>query len=503
MDERTKLGLGVLGAALMLGSLGDWLLRATPWGINVFLWVAVLAGAAVALSRWGRLEVAGGGRWLVPVAVFFAAAVAWRDSPVVASLNVLAVLLALSLAAFRGQRGGLRRSSISEYVLGGIYTGTLSSAGPLPVMVKEVQWREVARGRWRGPALGVTRGLFLAIPLLLAFGGLFTAADAVFETFVVEVFGFDVAELFGHVFLTLFFAWAVAGLLWVALLARNPESLAFARPAALSLTIVEVGVVLGLLDALFLAFVVVQVRYLFGGGERVVETVGLTYAEYARHGFFELVTVAALALPMLLLVHWLLRAENRAHERAFRALSGIMVALLFVIVASALQRMYLYTQQFGLTELRLYTTIFMLWISVVLAWLVLTVLRGRRDRFAFGVLTTGFAAILLINALNPDALIARVNVDRMVAGKEFDAYYLTLLSADAAPVLVESLPRMSEPDRRMIEEDLQNRWADAEGRDWRTWNLGRSRARYLVDARIEVPGESTAIAEPVHKIDSA
>ena len=109
MDERTKLGLGVLGAALMLGSLGDWLLRATPWGINVFLWVAVLAGAAVALSRWGRLEVAGGGRWLVPVAVFFAVAVAWRDSPVVTSLNVLAVLLALSLAAFRGQRGGIRR----------------------------------------------------------------------------------------------------------------------------------------------------------------------------------------------------------------------------------------------------------------------------------------------------------------------------------------------------------------------------------------------------------
>jgi hypothetical protein len=95
MDERTKVGLGVLGAALVLGSLGDWLLRATPWGINVLLWVAVLAGSAVPLSRWGRLEVVGEGRWLVPVAVLFAAAVAWRDSPVVASLNVLAVLVAL------------------------------------------------------------------------------------------------------------------------------------------------------------------------------------------------------------------------------------------------------------------------------------------------------------------------------------------------------------------------------------------------------------------------
>jgi hypothetical protein len=486
MDERTKLGLGVLGAALVLGLLGDLLLRATPWGINAFLWVATLAGAAVVLSRWGRLEVAGGGRWLVPVAVFFAAALAWRDSPVVATLDVLAVLVALSLAAYRGRRGRMRLSGVSEYVLGGIYAGALSSAGPLPVMVKEVRWREVARGRWRGSSLAAARGLLLAVPLLLVFGGLFAAADAVFETLVVDLFGFDVVELFGHVFLMLFFAWIVAGLLWVALLARNPESLSLSRPAALSLGVVEVGVVLGLLDALFLAFVVVQVRYLFGGADRVVETAGLTYAEYARRGFFELVSVTALVLPLLLLAHWLLRAENRAHERAFRVLSGIMVALLFVIVASALQRMYLYTQEFGLTELRLYTTIFMVWLSVILLWFVLTVLGGRRERFAFGVLATGFAAILLINALNPDALIARVNVDRMEAGKRFDAYYLTGLSADAVPIMIEALPTMDGANRRSVEGHLDDFFRRSSGNtDWRTWNLSRSRAQHLVEASQE------------------
>ena len=74
MDDRTKLGLGLLAAALTLGLLGDLLLRATPWGINVLLWVAILATVAVALWRWGRLEAAGSGRWLVPVAVCFAAA---------------------------------------------------------------------------------------------------------------------------------------------------------------------------------------------------------------------------------------------------------------------------------------------------------------------------------------------------------------------------------------------------------------------------------------------
>jgi len=270
-------------------------------------------------------------------------------------------------------------------------------------------------------------------------------------------------------------------------MARVPENLTIPRPRVVSLGIVEVGIVLGLLNLMFLTFVVIQVRYLFGGAGRVEATAGLTYSEYARHGFFELVTVTALVLPLLLVAHWLLRTENRAHERLFKALAGVMIGLLFVIVASALQRMYLYQQEFGLTELRLYTTVFMLWISAVLIWFVLTVLRDRRERFAFGALVAGFVAIFAINAMNPDALIASTNIDRMEEGKRFDAYYLTTLSADAVPVLVEALPEIG--DRTLwkdhtVEQELVYRW-DTRRPDWRTWNLSRSRARQSIKNYLE------------------
>src|SRR5207249_11136508 len=90
------------------------------------------------------------------------------------------------------------------------------------------------------------------------------------------------------------------------------SSPAGAQPASrFALGAVEVGVVLGLLDALFLGFVCVQVRYLFGGAAWVTATGGLTYAEYARRGFFELSWATALALPLLLTLHWLLRADDR------------------------------------------------------------------------------------------------------------------------------------------------------------------------------------------------
>ncbi|HEX2740416.1 MAG TPA: DUF4173 domain-containing protein [Rubrobacter sp.] len=492
MGERTRLGLGILGGALALGGLGDALLRATPWGVNFLLWITALVGLSLLLVMWGRVGTGGEGRWLVFVALLFAFGVVLRDSTVVVFLDVVAVLISLSLAVWRGHSGSLRRAGLSEYVLGGAYAGSLSSAGPIPVSVSDVDWREVVRGRWKGQALAVSRGVLLAAPLLLLFGALFVAADAIFERLVLDVFGFDLAEIFQHLLLISVFAWITAGMFWTGLMARAPENLVIRRPRIISLGIVEVGIVLGLLDLLFLAFVAIQVRYLFGGAERVAATAGLTYAEYARRGFFELVTVTALTLPLLLLSHWLLRRENRAHERVFMALAAIMVGLLFVVVASALQRMYLYQQAFGLTELRLYTTVFMAWISAVLLWFVFTVLRNRRDSFAFGALVAGFVAILAINAMNPDAIIARTNVERAENGRELDVYYLTTLSADAVPVLVKAFPEIGDKrfqdrwtgERHTFRGEITDRW-NAKNSDWRTWNLGRSRARLSVRTYLE------------------
>jgi hypothetical protein len=487
VGERTRLGLGVLGAALVLGGLGDILLRATPWGINFLIWVTTLVGIAALLAGWGRVGTGGDGRWMVLVAVVFASGIVLRASPVVVALDVLAVMISLSLAVWRGRGDSLLHAGISDYIMGGVFSGLLTSAGPLPVSVADIEWREALRGRWKGRALAVSRGVLLAAPLLILFGALFVAADAIFERLVSDVFGFDLSDVFTHLLLVCLFAWVSAGLLWAGLMARVPEDLVIPRPRVISLGIVEVGVILGLLDLLFVTFVVIQVRYLFGGAGHVSVTSGLTYAEYARHGFFELATVTALALPLLLLAHWLLRAENRTHELVFRALAGTMVALLFVVVASALQRMYLYQSEFGLTELRLYTTVFMLWISAVLVWFVLTVMRGRRESFAFGALVTGFAAIFAINAMNPDALIASTNIERMEEGKRFDAYYLTTLSADAVPVLVEALPEIGQVPAwqdQSVEDAVRHDWRPG-STEWRTWNLGRSRAHQAIGDYIE------------------
>jgi hypothetical protein len=231
----------------------------------------------------------------------------------------------------------------------------------------------------------------------------------------------------------------------------------------------EVAIVLALLDLLFLAFVLVQLRYLFGGASLVVERTHLTYAEYARHGFFELVAVAALVLPLLLLADWLRRREPGRSDRIFKLLAGALILLLFVVMASALQRMRLYQREYGLTELRFYVTGVMLWLAVVFVWLGITVLRGRRELFYVGALVSGFAAILAVNVVNPDALIARTNLDR----QRLDVPYLMKLSDDATPTLVNALPSLDPADRRLLEAELASRRG---GQDWRNWNWSRHRA---------------------------
>jgi Domain of unknown function (DUF4153) len=476
MSPRARVAAEIVTGALVLGVLGDVLLRAAPWGVNILLWMlaALMVVAVLAPQRPEAVK----GAWLALPALIFAAGFAWRASPVIAMLNLLGLGVTASLALLCAQGGRVLDGSLAEYVLGALLAGLNAAFGALPLGISEVPWKELFASRGRGRALAAARGVLLAVLPLVVFGALFASADAVFKSLVKDVFNFDLSTLASHGLLIAFFAWVSAG--WLRGAALGEERKFVAERAStgpvISLGIIEIAVVLGLVDLLFLSFVIVQVRYLFGGAAQLQATSGLTYAEYARSGFFQLVTVAALSLPLLLAAHWTLRKENSADERKFRALAGLLVLLLFVILASAFQRMRLYQSEYGLTELRVYTTAFMVWLAVVLAWFAVTVLRGDRKHFAVGALVAGYGLILALEVLNPDALIARTNLERAREGRKFDARYVASLSSDAVPQLVAALPQLSEEDRCIVSERLLKRWSRKEPGDWRTWNYARQEA---------------------------
>ncbi len=470
MDRKTRLGLMIAGAALLLGVLGDLLLNTGSWGINLPVWITLLLLTGAYLVR-GE-QIMGDGYLMVVPALVSAVCFAWRDSLILRTLDVLVVMGALTLASARLRYGLLRVAGFLEYLVNAILVWLNSFFGVFMLFFSDISWSSIPRDGWTRPVMAIFRGLAIATPLLLVFGLLFAAADAVFEGIVKNTFRINVDTLVLHGFVIAFISWFVAGWLRSTLLAEPLQLSKSERPGFLYLGIVETSIVMGLMDLLFLGFVAVQVKYFFGGAAHVDATMGLTYAEYARRGFFELVTVAALVLPVLLVLHWLLKVENSFHEKLFKALATIQIGLLFVIMASALERMKLYRLEYGLTELRLYTTAFMLWLGLVFLLFAATVLCGRREQFAWSTVWSGLAALLIVHAINPDDMIVRTNAAR--PGKPFDAHYAASLSDDAVPALIDVMPQVQYAERVII----ANRLLKTANREhgWRGWSLSRSRA---------------------------
>jgi hypothetical protein len=80
-------------------------------------------------------------------------------------------------------------------------------------------------------------------------------------------------------------------------------------------------------------------------------------------------------------------------------------------------------------------------------------------------------------ALNPDALIARTNIDRHLEGRQpLDTYYLGDLSADATPTILSRLDNVPRAERKFLVSRLEG-----EADDWRSWSWSRSHAQDTLD----------------------
>ncbi len=496
MDSQTRLGLELFGAALVLGALGDQLLRVGPWGLNAFVWIGCLVVASGGLGyRWRRDHVRTR-RWVIVPLCGLALLYLGRDAATLKLVNSVALLAALALGVWQMQMARLRRHPSVAVEPPGLLAAGLGALFHVPrFLTRDIDWKSLkAEGRGKKVA-AVARGVLIALPALALFGALLVAADAAFESLLVSLFEIDPVLLPGHLLLTVSLAWIVGGFLYGMLIkkTRTPEQAdeplddaTLDATPRFSLGIVEVSVVLGLVNALFATFVLVQLSYFFGGHHTVLDTAGLTMAQYARSGFFELVMVVSLALPFMLGLRRLLAVKAGRPLRLFHALAGVQVGLLFLMLASAAQRMWLYQHLYGLTELRLYVSSFIVWLAFVLGWFLLSVLRDRVERFMPGAVVAGFVVVLGLHLINPDALIVKTNVARAQAGAAIDTAYLANLSADAVPALLDALPTMQPEIQAAMARQLIDRWHRPASPDWRTWSRARAKAWRTVEDRIDL-----------------
>ncbi|MCP4641359.1 MAG: DUF4173 domain-containing protein [bacterium] len=466
-------------STLVLGIAGDGLLRPFPIGINVGLWLAGMAALSLGLSAWSGRRIASQKFLFLAAALVLAFTLSWRSAGPLRAVSILGTLAFLSLTVVDSAILRIRAAYMIDCVKASLLAVERATTGFGFLIQQDVCLPKIVGESRAERTHASLKGLLLAAPLLLVFGGLFMRADAVFAGYVHRLTGTNWPTFVGHLAGTAVCAWLAGGFLKGLFDGPRRASLPALDTSPVRMGGAEVSVSLGLVVALFALFTLIQIGYLFGGNAHVQEVSGLTYSEYARKGFFELCTVAALVLPMLLVMDWLLRPreDGPVNAHAFRALSLALLVLLAVIMGSALHRMYLYVDAYGLTRDRLYATVFMLWLGTLFVWYAATVLRGHRHRFVMGAIATGFTCIIALHAVNPDALIVRVNLARLARGKEFDGRYARTLSDDAIPALVDVAH--AEGDVRnpyLVADRLRLRAMSVGKTDRRMWNWGTWRA---------------------------
>lgn len=411
-----------------------------------------------------------------------------RPRPTPARLVAMAGSLALlAVAAMRGAEWLIALCVVASWIVGtlavvGGWTWTGMAVGAFAIVFTPVRvagWVHRGRSRWQQtePRVKPARVLVVAassIVLVVLFGSLFVSADPefgrLFDTVVPDV---RITNPGGRL-LTGFLVAGVA--LAAAYLRRRPPRFDALAPAPGRPTAAwEWAVPMVLLDLLFAGFVAVQVRVLFGGDDHVRRTLGLTYANYARQGFWQLAAVTVLTLVVVAVVARKIERGNGRDRLLARILLGLLCSLSLVIVASALHRMSLYENEFGYTRLRLAVMAVELWLGVIFVLLLAAGVRMSGRWLPRAVLASAVVGLLGFAALNPDAYIAERNVYRFQSTGRLDIAYLRGLSVDAVP----ALDRLPEPGRScaLVGIDVGG---SATGFDY---NAARARAHELLETR--------------------
>jgi hypothetical protein len=175
-----------------------------------------------------------------------------------------------------------------------------------------------------------------------------------------------------------------------------------------------------------------------GAAGDTLRSAGVTYADYARSGFFQLLWVAGITAVVLILFSRITGLTERTTKRAFEVLAQIAIVLTLLIVVAAFQRLSLYEDAYGFTMLRLYSHIFAVWIAVVFLLLAADMagLVRRRRWFVGAASISAMAVLLALNLANPEAIVVALNVDHAQSTHHIDAQYFAELSSDATPALL-------------------------------------------------------------------
>ncbi len=479
LRQPTPLDRRWIVAAILAAVAADLALRRPPWtNVAGTILVAVLAaglvGSGFLITRTSRI--------LAAAAVFFGLFLSIRTDPTLLAFDLLAASGLLVLAAVHG-RGRSFWELRPLRLLADVVTVVAETVEGLVEVPAELgaRWRvarEQAAAGQNQALVAVARGLVLTVPIVLVLGLLLASADAVFSSFFSGIGIVDVPALLGHLLLMALGAYAVMVLLRIA----NDQGSLEAPRSTRSLGAIETGVLLVSINVLFGAFAVAQLMTVVGGADAALERAGLDPKQFARQGFFQLLWVAGLTLGLVMVVN-VATSEEVGARRITRLLAPVTVVLTVLIVGVAFTRIRYYIDDGGLTPLRLYSSVFAVWVAIafVITAVRISGWRANRAWLLPALLVSGLVVLAALNLAGIERRIALDNVGRPTGSLPYHVE-AGQFSGDGIAVLVDGLDRLDPEQAERIEAELCD---DHAGRTpssgWLDANRGRAEADRALD----------------------
>lgn len=337
----------------------------------------------------------------------------------------------------------------------------------------------------------VLLGLVIAVPILAVALSLLTSADAVFgdmlddgftgiQRFFEDFEAFEPGKVIWRLVMFFLMAPTLYGLgifLKKKKSANSPEPIVHEEVKKHMFIAPTVsGTVLVVLNAVYLLFAYVQIRFLFIAD---IDVMTYDYASYAREGFFELVALSVLNTLGILFINGFTKPHT------FNRVSLSVTAMCtYIMIASSTYKMYLYESEYGYTQLRLYVYFILAFMAVFMALIGLNIWKPAYRVIEWAIVI-GLCYFMVLSFVNVDAVIVRKNIERYEEKHEqadsLDLRYLTTLSEDAVPELVKFVEGQNINDwsdgtaksyQRMLENVIENH----EERSFFEWNYRHQRA---------------------------
>lgn len=409
------------GVCLLYGIFYSFCLYKNPSGLFVPVFTVLSYGMALVILKRMDTAVKKESYFLIVISILISISTCRTGSFFLIFFNKLGIIL-LWLIFWLHQFYDDRFWNIGKY-FAAVIELTVRSIGMIayPFQHFSRYLKSYKNGRSRS-VLMVLLGLVVAVPLVSVLTILLSEADMVFQNFLMSWLKYFMP---GSIVLVVLKA-LVGMVAFYCLLCEIhrkgiKEEVVDQRRQEPVLAIT----VMGLVGLLYVIFCSVQIVFLFLG--RGVLPEGVTFSEYAKEGFYQLVFVAVVNLVMVLLC-----VKFFKESKILKAVLTVISICTYVMIASAGYRMVMYVQEYHLTLLRILVLWFLGMLMILMVGVIVSIYKRIFPLFGYSILVVSVCYVGLA-WMRPDAVIARYNISHETQFDEDDVYYLANLSADATP----------------------------------------------------------------------